>query len=56
MSGFTDFVTTVAHAADDTDFRSRVSDSEAASTWQSLAFRPNYKAAYCLGQTPALTT
>ena len=53
MSGFTDFVTTVADSADAEDFRSRVSDSEAASTWQSLAFRPNYKAAYCLSVCPA---
>src|SRR5690606_21277105 len=48
MSGFTDFVEEVADARDRHDFRSRVSQSESASMWQSIAFRPNYKAAYCL--------
>lgn len=53
MSGFTDFVEEVADARDRHDFRSRVSQSESASMWQSLAFRPNYKAAYCLSVCPA---
>jgi ferredoxin len=34
------------------DFRSRVSDSENASMWQSLSFKANYKAAYCLAVCP----
>ena len=53
MGGFTDWVQTVADSADADDFRSRVSDSENASMWQSLAFKPNYKAAYCLAVCPA---
>jgi ferredoxin len=48
MGGFTDWVQTIADSADADDFRSRVTDSENASMWQSLAFKPNYKAAYCL--------
>jgi hypothetical protein len=40
-------------AADADDFRSRVSDSENASMWQSLSFKANYKAAYCLAVCPA---
>lgn len=35
------------------DYRSRVSDAESVSRWQSLAFGPNYKAAYCLAVCPA---
>ena len=44
---------TIADSADAADFRSRVSDSENASMWQSLSFKPNYKAAYCLAVCPA---
>ncbi|MGV9798956.1 4Fe-4S binding protein [Mycobacterium sp. NPDC003449] len=53
MGGFTDWVQTVADSSDAADFRSRVSDSENASMWQSLSFKPNYKAAYCLAVCPA---
>ena len=53
MGGFTDWVQTVADSADGEDFRSRVSDSENASMWQSLSFKANYKAAYCLAVCPA---
>lgn len=53
MGGFTDWAQTIADSADAADFRSRVSDSENASMWQSLSFKPNYKAAYCLAVCPA---
>ena len=53
MGGFTDWVQTVADSSDAADFRSRVSDSENASMWQSLSFKANYKAAYCLAVCPA---
>jgi Fe-S-cluster-containing hydrogenase component 2 len=53
MSGFTEWVETVADSDDGADFRSRVTDSENASMWQSLAFKPNYKAAYCMAVCPA---
>jgi hypothetical protein len=53
MGGFTDWAQTVADSDDAADFRSRVSDSENASMWQSLSFKANYKAAYCLAVCPA---
>jgi Fe-S-cluster-containing hydrogenase component 2 len=53
MSGFTDWAQTVADSTDAADFRDRVTDSENASMWQSLAFKPNYKAAYCMAVCPA---
>ena len=53
MGGFTDWAQTIADSDDADDFRSRVSDSENASMWQSLSFKANYKAAYCLAVCPA---
>lgn len=53
MGGFTDWVQTIADSSDAQDFRTRVSDAENASMWQSLSFKPNYKAAYCLAVCPA---
>jgi Fe-S-cluster-containing hydrogenase component 2 len=53
MGGFTDWVQTIADSDDAADFRDRVSDSENASMWQSLSFKANYKAAYCLAVCPA---
>jgi Fe-S-cluster-containing hydrogenase component 2 len=53
MGGFTDWVQTIADSSDAHDFRSRVTDAENASMWQSLSFKPNYKAAYCIAVCPA---
>ena len=53
MGGFTDWAQTIADSADAAEYRSRVSDSENASMWQSLSFKANYKAAYCLAVCPA---
>jgi Fe-S-cluster-containing hydrogenase component 2 len=53
MGGFTDWAQTIADSDDAADFRSRVTDSENASMWQSLSFKANYKAAYCLAVCPA---
>src|SRR5262249_6973918 len=53
MSGFTNWVENVADSKDRLDYRTKVSASETASMWQSLAFGPNYKAAYCLAVCPA---
>ncbi|MFD7656428.1 epoxyqueuosine reductase [Actinosynnema sp. NPDC059797] len=53
MSGFTDWVEQVADSTDRADYRTRVSPAESASMWQSLAFKPNYKAAYCMAACPA---
>jgi hypothetical protein len=43
----------VADSTDGLNYRQKVSLSETASMWQSLAFGPNYKAAYCLAVCPA---
>ena len=53
MGGFTEWVETVADSRSGAEFRERVTDSENASMWQSLSFKPNYKAAYCLAVCPA---
>ena len=53
MGGFTDWVETVADSNSAKDYQREVSDGESASMWQSLAFGPNYKAAYCLSVCPA---
>jgi NAD-dependent dihydropyrimidine dehydrogenase PreA subunit len=53
MSGFTDWAAGIAEAVDGDDYRATVSHSESASMWQSLAYRPNYKAAYCMAVCPA---
>lgn len=51
--GFLAFLDTIAESRNARDLRSRLSDSEQASWWQSLAFGPNYKAAYCMAVCPA---
>jgi ferredoxin len=53
MGGFSDWTEQVAASHGGADYRSRVSDSETVSLWQSLAFGPNYKAAYCMAVCPA---
>ena len=53
MSGFTDWVSTIADSKDGRDYRRRVPANESASMWQSLSFKANYKAAYCVAVCPA---
>jgi Fe-S-cluster-containing hydrogenase component 2 len=53
MGGFVDWVETVADSRDGLNYRQRVKDAETVSMWQSLAFGPNYKAAYCMAVCPA---
>lgn len=53
MTGFADFAENIAESKTRNDFRDRVSQSESASMWQSLAYGPNYKAAYCIAVCPA---
>ena len=53
MSGFTDWAQTVADSQDAAEYRSRVTDSENASMWQSLTSPPGYKSGYCLAVCPA---
>ncbi|MFZ5890566.1 MAG: SCP2 sterol-binding domain-containing protein [Myxococcota bacterium] len=53
MSGFGDLTETLAESRTRADLRQKVSISESASMWQSLAYGPNYKAAYCIAVCPA---
>lgn len=53
MSGFTDWAETLAGSGNAKNYRSKVSDAESVSMWQSLSFGANYKAAYCLAVCPA---
>ncbi len=53
MSGFTDWAETIAESKNARDYRQKVSDAESASMWQSLSFKSNYKAAYCMAACPA---
>ncbi|MEN6544206.1 4Fe-4S ferredoxin [Parvibaculum sp.] len=53
MGGFIDWVHEVAEAEDADDYDSRVTPGESVSMWQSLSFKPGYKAAYCLSACPA---
>ncbi len=53
MSGFADLAETIADSPSALSLRERVSQSEMASMWQSLSYKPNYKAAYCLAVCPA---
>ncbi|WP_222849140.1 hypothetical protein [Trebonia kvetii] len=43
----------MAGSQDAADYRSRVTDSENASMWQSLTSSPGYKSGYCLAVCPA---
>src|SRR5579884_464360 len=53
MGGFVDWVERIADSKNAGDYRSRVSDSETVSMWQSLSYGANYKAAYCVAVCPA---
>jgi ferredoxin len=53
LGGFGDWVESVVAADGPADYRERVTDTETVSMWQSLAFGPNYKAAYCVSVCPA---
>jgi epoxyqueuosine reductase QueG len=53
MGGFAEWEEQLATATGARDLRTRVSEAESASMWQSLSFGANYKAAYCLAVCPA---
>lgn len=53
MTGFSDWVHQVVESRDVDDYRSRVTDAETVSMWQSLSFEADYKAAYCMAVCPA---
>jgi hypothetical protein len=53
MGGFTDWTEQLADSNNHLDYRKHVSDTESDSMWQSLSFKANDKAAYCLSVCPA---
>ncbi len=53
IGGFTDWVENIANSKNSRDYRSKVSDAETVSMWQSLANGPCYKSVYCMAVCPA---
>ena len=53
LGGFGDWVETIADSKSAEDYRARVPVNETASMWQSLSFKPSYKAAFCISVCPA---
>ena len=53
MGGFNDWVTTIVESKNAQEYREKFTDGETASMWQSLSFKANYKAAYCMAVCPA---
>ncbi|WP_417680244.1 SCP2 sterol-binding domain-containing protein [Roseibium sp.] len=53
LGNFSDFVGAVVESKDMATYRKRFSDGETTSMWQSLSFKPGYKAAYCVAVCPA---
>ncbi len=53
LGGFNEWAETLADAGSAAEYRARYDTSETTSMWQSLAFKPGYKAAYCVAVCPA---
>ncbi|UTD27638.1 SCP2 sterol-binding domain-containing protein [Bradyrhizobium sp. WD16] len=53
LGNFGDWVAALTDAKDHRDYRRRFDDGETTSMWQSLSFKPGYKAAYCIAVCPA---
>jgi ferredoxin len=53
LGGFTSWVDTVTDSRNADAYSQQVTKGETVSMWQSLAFGPNYKAAYCMSVCPA---
>lgn len=53
MTGFSDFVEDVVESKNRQEFRERVPLNDTISLWQSLSYKPSYKAAYCIAVCPA---
>ena len=53
LGGFLDWTEQVAEASDRHDLRQRLTEGEIVSVWQSLSYKPGYKAAYCISVCPA---
>jgi hypothetical protein len=53
MGGFVNWVEDIADSKSAKDYRKKVSYPETVSRWQSLSYKPNYNAAYCIAVCPA---
>ncbi|QBD78735.1 4Fe-4S ferredoxin [Ktedonosporobacter rubrisoli] len=53
LGGFTEWAETMIESPDVSAYREQFTPAETMSMWQSLAFQPNYKAAYCMAVCPA---
>jgi len=53
LGGFSDWVENIADSKNSIEYRSRISDTETVSLWQSLACGPCYKSVYCMAVCPA---
>jgi len=53
MTGFNTWVDTIVNSKNSKEFGQHYSQAENASMWQSLSFKANYKAAYCMAVCPA---
>ena len=53
LGGFSDWIENVADSKNRVEYRSRISDAETVSLWQSLAYGPCYKSVYCMAVCPA---
>jgi len=53
IGGFTNWVEDIADSKSSIDYRTKVSDAETVSMWQTLACGPCYKSVYCLAVCPA---
>ncbi|MBR0799345.1 4Fe-4S binding protein [Bradyrhizobium jicamae] len=53
LGNFATWVEKVADSKDAKDYRARVPRTETMNVWQSLSFKPGYKAAYCISACPA---
>jgi ferredoxin len=53
LFGFVDWVDALATDGGPAAYRAKFREPETLSMWQSLAFKPNYKSAYCMAVCPA---
>jgi ferredoxin len=53
LGGFSNWVDTLADSKSASAYQQQFDKGETVSMWQSLAFGPNYKAAYCMAVCPA---
>jgi ferredoxin/putative sterol carrier protein len=53
LGGFTDWVENIADSKNAIEYRSKVSDTDTVSRWQSLTYGPCYKSVYCMAVCPA---